>query len=160
MKYEASLDKMALVITIIITILFAAGIVMQYTMVQETAIPSIVSVVLVLTYLAAYVYSPLYYTVDRESLVIHRPVGKLVISRARIQEVYLMDKASTKGVIRTFGVGGLFGYFGRFSGYYTGSMVWHATRRKNLVMVLTTEGQKIVVTPDNWQAFINDLQGH
>jgi hypothetical protein len=47
MKYTVSLDTLAVVITTCTTLLFAGAIIWQYTAVQETAMPSIVSLLLI-----------------------------------------------------------------------------------------------------------------
>lgn len=59
--------------------------------------------------------------------------------------------------IRIFEVGGLFGYFGKFSNKKNGVMTWYCTRRNKLVMV-TTENEKIILSPDGSEAFIAVLR--
>lgn len=54
-----------------------------------------------------------------------------------------------KWTIRTFGNGGLFGYFGKFYNAAFGKMTWYATRRNNYLVLSTSENGKIVLTPDN-----------
>ncbi|NCI47107.1 PH domain-containing protein [Sediminibacterium soli] len=154
MKYRASLDKAAMIITISVTVMFAGGIVLQYAVVQETAVPSIVSLLLLGIYITTYVFRPLYYVLTVHALIIHRPLGKVVIERSRIRSVGLLDDQNTNGTIRTFGVGGVFGYFGRFSNVSIGNMTWYATRRKKLVLVLTQDNQKIIITPDEAETFL------
>lgn len=52
-------------------------------------------------------------------------------------------------VWKTFGNGGLFGFYGEFKNDRYGYMTWYATKRSNYVMLETTEREKIVLTPDN-----------
>ena len=54
-----------------------------------------------------------------------------------------------KWTIRTFGVGGLFGYYGKFRNKTFGNMTWFATQQKNYLIFETTNNQKIVLTPDD-----------
>ena len=58
------------------------------------------------------------------------------------------------GVIRTFGVGGLFGYYGQFYNSKIGSMTWYATRQNNTVLVRTIDNKNIVLTPDEPEKFV------
>jgi hypothetical protein len=60
------------VITACITLLFAGAIVWQYTAVQETPMPSIVTLLLVGIYLLVLLLRPVYYMLDSQQLVIHR----------------------------------------------------------------------------------------
>jgi hypothetical protein len=57
----------------------------------------------------------------------------------------MISKEQMGFAIRTFGVGGLFGYFGYFSSKNQGSMLWYATQREKFVMI-HLEGNKIVLT--------------
>jgi hypothetical protein len=156
MKYTASMDTPVVIITTCTTILFAAVIVVQYT-VQETVMPSIISLLLAGIYLFIFLLKPVYYFVDSHQLVIHRLLNNVVIERSRISTVSLLDIKEIRGSVRTFGVGGLFGYFGRFYRYGIGSMTWYATRRNHLVLIVTHDGQKIIVTPDDTATFISEL---
>jgi hypothetical protein len=157
MKYTASLDTLAVVITACTTILFAGVIVWQYTVVQETAMPSIISLLLVGIYLLIFLLRPVYYMIDGQQLIVHRVLNNVVVERSRISTVSLLEAKQVRGSIRTFGVGGLFGYFGRFYHYGIGGMTWYATRRNHLVLIVTIDGQKIIVTPDDTEAFISAL---
>ena len=50
--------------------------------------------------------------------------------------------------IRTFGVGGLFGYFGKFFNSKIGRLTMYGTRRNNTVLI-ETDNKKIILTPDD-----------
>jgi len=60
--------------------------------------------------------------------------------------------------VRTFGVGGLFGYFGKFWNKEYGNMTWYATRRDKAIMIITKENKKIILTPDEVEKFINEFK--
>lgn len=62
-------------------------------------------------------------------LVIHRAFLDIKIDRSQIASLELLDKEKVAGSIRTFGVSGLFGYYGKFANTNIGSMTWYATRR-------------------------------
>ena len=61
-------------------------------------------------------------------------------------------------VFRTFGVGGLYGYYGKFYNRTFGSMTWYATRRDKLVLVKFQNKKKIILTPDEPVALIAALK--
>ncbi len=65
-----------------------------------------------------------------------------------------------KWTIRTFGVGGLFGYYGEFVNWKLGNMTWYATRRDKTVLIETVDDKKLIVTPDEPEAFIKQLCEH
>jgi len=56
--------------------------------------------------------------------------------------------------MRLFGSGGLFGYFGLFWNREFGTMTWYATRRDQAIMIITSSHKKLVITPDETDAFM------
>ena len=61
------------------------------------------------------------------------------------------------GTLRTFGVGGLFGYYGRFRNPRLGNFVAYVTNTHSLV-VLRFPDNAVVVSPDDRAAFLNQVQ--
>ena len=51
-------------------------------------------------------------------------------------------------MIRTFGVGGLFGIYGKFYTNGLGNITVFGTQSKNYILI-RTNSQKIVITPDD-----------
>lgn len=75
-----------------------------------------------------------------------------------ITNVRLLSREGMKFTIRTFGVGGLFGYWGMFSNSRIGRFRMFATRRDRTVLIETTEGKKIVITPDEPEVFVGTIK--
>lgn len=86
----------------------------------------------------------------------HRVLKGIAIPKANIVEKKQIPSEDTTWTIRTFGVGGLFGYYGKFFHTKYGSMIWYATQRKNYVM-LVTQGTKFVLTPNEPEKFLAAL---
>lgn len=61
------------------------------------------------------------------------------------------------GSIRTFGIGGLFGYIGYFKNSILGSYKAYATNSENAVLIHTKKKQ-IIVTPDDPISFTDSLR--
>lgn len=159
MEYKASLDKTAIVITVGVTILFIVIIFGQYSVIKDQgrAAPVFTTVASLLIYGISYLFRPTGYTIDAEELTIRRPVGNVRLKREEIKSVELVAPNQVSGSIRTFGVGGLFGYYGHFANFHMGRMTWYATRRDRPVLVRTVLGKKIVLTPDNREGFVAEL---
>lgn len=81
------------------------------------------------------------------------------IERSHIKSLQLLDKKKLKGAIRTFGVGGLFGYYGKFANSTLGSMTWYATRMDKAILIETIANKKIIVTPDEPEKLVADYKG-
>ncbi len=159
MTYKTSLDKTAIVITIAVTILFAVIIGGQYSIIKDAgrAVPIYTTTVCLLIYFLAFAFRPVNYVVTKDELIVRRPLLNVHIKRADIKSVELIDKNKIRGSIRTFGVGGLFGYYGRFANFSLGRMTWYATRRDKPVLVKTTDDKKIIFTPNDPGKFVTDL---
>lgn len=161
MTHKASLDKFVKVTTVAINILFAVSIISFFTVMKELglAFTLISGIFLLLVFGLAYAYRPMSYTINDSSLIIHRPIKDLEIERYKIVSVEVLDPEKIAYSLKTFGVGGYYGYFGKFANTKMGSMTWYATRKDNTVLVRTTEDEKIILTPDDPQAFVADYYG-
>lgn len=158
--YKTSLDNVAKGITIGVTILFAAIIVMQFLIFRNgrTSASMYITVALLLIYFIIFAFSPINYRLSPDELVIHRFLSDVKINRNQIKSVELLDKNAIGWAIRIFGVGGMFGYYGKFANKKLGSMTWYATRKNNTVLIQTTDNKKIIVTPDDPEKFVADFK--
>lgn len=150
MKFRASLGKSARIITVVISIVFVGILVGQvfFAQMEEPMATKLAVGLIPLIYLLVLGLSPRGYEVNREELVIRRLFGKVVIKRSSIVGLDIIQHKDISGAVRTFGVGGLFGYFGKFYNKQFGSMKWYATRLDTPVMITTIDNVKIVVSPD------------
>lgn len=157
MKFKATLSNTVKVITT--AALLLTGVAMytilnspELTVAYRAILISTFTIVLVCTYL----FSVTDYTVEADRVIINRPLYNATIKRSDIAESRVLTDEEMKWSIRTFGVGGLFGYLGKFTNSNIGSMTWYATRRGNYIL-LVAGGKKIVLTPDEPEAFIAAL---
>jgi hypothetical protein len=156
MTYKASLDNLAKGVTIGVTVLFATIIFGQYSIIKNAgrAIPIYTTVTLLLIYFIAFAFRPINYMLTSDNLIIHRLFADVKIQRSQIKSIELLEKTATSWSIRTFGVGGLFGYYGKFLNSKLGSMTWYATRRDRMILIVTIDNRKIIVTPDDPNKFM------
>ena len=156
MEYKATLDKTSKIITGLITVLFVSiaawNFWLMYTGLDSTTdfSASILSVIVILgIYAFCYLFRPVKYVVEKNRLTIKRPLKDYYLEMNKIKNAQITDKETMKWTIRTFGVGGLFGYYGKFRNKKFGNMTWFATKRNNYVVLETTNNRKIVLTPDD-----------
>ena len=96
-----------------------------------------------------YLFHPRKYSLANGTLIIHRPVSNITIKLDDIKSAERVTREDMRWTARTFGNGGLFGYYGKFWNKKFGSMTWYATRRENFVLITLQDGSKIVLTPDD-----------
>jgi len=156
MEYKASLDTLAKIITIFVLLLFPFIIWTNWNLISS--VPGSVTFILIHTlptilFIAAiaigYIYSTKKYIIRNGDLVIVRPVKEKRILISDIEEARLVEKGEMFGTIRTFGVGGMFGYFGKYYNSAFGSITLYTTQKKNRIFIRTKQGNKIIISPDD-----------
>ena len=160
MIFKASFDKAAVTITVVITVLFSAIIVMQMLFIFDSSplLAWFVTIFLVATYLLAFAFHPVKYSITEKELVVHRPVSDKRINKTIIKSATVIKKENISAA-RVFGSGGFFGYYGSFVNYSLGKMRWYVTRRDRAVLVQTAAGEKLLLSPDQPELFIQSLTG-
>jgi hypothetical protein len=154
MEYKASLDKIAKGTTLFVIALFgfigARVITELWASESDSIFPNALSLVAILTvFLVSWMYAPISYSLTHDTLLINRRTGPVRIALAEIKEARLLDGNTTALGIRTFGVGGFFGYFGKFYFSRLGHVTCYLTQRKNRILIVTTQGKKIMISPDD-----------
>lgn len=159
MTYKTSLDKTAIAITTGVTILFAIIIGVQYSIIKDAgrAIPIYTTTACLLIYFIAFAFRPINYVVTKEEIIVRRPILNVHIKRTDVKSAELIESNKIKGSIRTFGVGGVFGYYGNFVNFSIGRMIWYATRKDKPVLVKTVDNKKIIFTPNDPDKFVSEL---
>jgi len=159
-RYACSLDATARYIPWLIV---ALAIFIFFTGVSQNGIGNIdffISVlpvlILAVLVIAMYLLKPLAITMDENMITIERKIRPVVIPLSDVLSVQRVD--SMRYIFRTFGNGGVFGYTGIFYKKGIGSMTWYCTQRKNYVLIEKTNGKKIVITPDEPEEFMKDLE--
>jgi hypothetical protein len=103
----------------------------------------------------SYLYSPRSYRLSDSEIVIERPLRDVEIPIASVRKVESVN-VSAGNTIRVFGVGGLFGVYGRFRHSELGPFTMYGSRM-GLAVLLDTEAGPVVITPDDGEAFTRAL---
>lgn len=90
--------------------------------------------------------------VDKEIISIKNTFVNIKIPVADIHTVEKYEKIGFN--IRTFGVGGLFGYFG----YFNGNDVWYVTNIRKKIKIIMKSGKIYMISPENPDEFISEIQ--
>jgi len=156
MEYKASFDSLTKAISI--------GIVFVFFIIGKTSVNAIrdvddgltrtfintwIFLFPMIVFAGCYLFSIQKYLIDDHDFIIKRLVGSKKIAIADIKEVRTVLKEEMGGAIRTFGNGGLFGYYGKYYNKALGSMTLYTTQRRNRVLIQTVSGKKIIISPDD-----------
>ncbi|MEN9549889.1 MAG: hypothetical protein RIR12_2480 [Bacteroidota bacterium] len=160
MIFTTSLDLFCKIVTAVVTVLFAVIIYAQILQISEVgyAAPVSFSAFLILMYGLVFLYRPIKYVVDEDNITIKRVIASKRILLSNIASITAVKKKQLRWAIRLFGVGGLFGYWGSFSNGEFGRMTWYATNLNKAVMIESKNGKQIMITPNDVDGFINQVQ--
>ena len=144
----ASMDTYTKVMTIRFIIFFSVVIFALVQSDQEFVFwPVSIMIAVIVT---AYLMIP---KIDLEqgSLKIKNTFVDIQVPVKSIKYVELITKTGFN--LRTFGIGGLFGYFG----YFNGNDVWYVTNVRKKVKI-QTERKTYLISPEEPQKFINEIE--
>lgn len=160
MVFKASLDKMAMITTICISIIFIGLIVLPLLETGFGLIGMFFSSVGIVLYLVLLGLSPLYYRITEDALIIHRLFKDVIILKEDISRAHPIDSQEMLSITRMFGAAGIYGYYGIFANATLGKMTWYATRLDSPVLITSTEGKKFILTPDKQEQFLMALYNY
>ena len=156
MEFKASFDSLTKFMTVGIAILF---VVIGYRSIKALSVAhgdvklilfhGGLLLFLITVFACSYMFSVKSYSVDNNQLVIKKVMGERRIDISDLMEIRLVEKGEMLGTIRTFGNGGLFGYYGKYYNRTFGSMTLYTTRRTNRIFLKTISGNKIIISPDD-----------
>jgi hypothetical protein len=105
-----------------------------------------------------YVFSPRSYAVIDRVIVVKGLIGDVRIPLDELKETRPVTPEDLKGVIRLWGSGGLFGYYGFFRTSKLGTCRWYVTNRRKM-MVVVTASKTTLYSPDDVEGFIAAVRG-
>jgi hypothetical protein len=152
MTFSVSTDKKVRRNTVIGLILFSVLPLSSLFRDDHPWISLVLISLFVLAILEMYLIKPLQYQLDDSTLTMRRPFKDKVIDLKDIRRVDRIEYDILDGAI-----GGIFGYYGVFS-TELGDITFHATRRGNMVMLTKHDDSKIILTPDQPDEFMNELE--
>jgi Bacterial PH domain len=155
MDFKASLDFTAKLMTLGLCALFALLVVRR--LYALSAAPDRTSPYGVLLQIAilfaipllAYLFSPQRYRITDSAFIIQRPLRSIAIPFEEIRGVEALAPDQLSGSIRYLGVGGLFGYYGRFWRDGLGRVTFYLRNKTNPVAIDTARGERIIVSSDS-----------
>lgn len=150
-RFTTSLDRVGWIVTVLITVITLAMIVMA---VLEPTNESYLMTAGILTtvMLLSYALAPIAYEFTGSELLIHRPLGARRIPIEHIVQASGGRDGRIGLVVRVFGIGGLFGYVGKFWSSKRGFVTLHARNRAHLIVLTLSSGTRVAISPDNESA--------
>lgn len=150
-QFRAPWDLLLIVMTTIIVGLLLG---LNYLYPSQSIVPSIISwnIILICAGFGTYGYS-----IQNGMLRILRLGWSKDISLSNIKRVEYKPNAMM-GSLRTWGIGGVFGYIGYFKNRGLGNYSAYATHRRKTVVILTNHNEQIVITPDDPELFVETLE--
>ena len=112
----------------------------------------------VLAFGVPYFFRPLGYAVANDAITILRPLGSRRVQIKMLQQIHLPATHPPGVTIGLMGVQGLYGTFGSFWNKHWGKFNVYVTNQVNTVELGLTNGSRIIISPDDPQAFIQAVE--
>ncbi|GAB2697933.1 hypothetical protein GCM10027037_22640 [Mucilaginibacter koreensis] len=117
---------------------------------------------LVLIGTVVFLFSVKNYSLSANGIVINKYIGSKTIWKADIKQIKVLGPEHLSGTLRTFGVGGLFGYYGKFANQQLGDMTWYLTNKDHVLAIITKNNRTLLISPDEavrfYQQWVNEAQ--
>jgi hypothetical protein len=161
MEFRLSrLDKGATITTIFVTALLVA---LSAFFIIKVPYGWVVAILMMSIIVFSYLLSPTKYQFDGSRFVIQKVIGKrIIIALEDIEGYALVPDFSKLRVARTFGNGGLFGYYGTFSTIEYGTLSCQLTNLKQVFIMKTNRGT-FAISPADTVRFeehlVNSVKG-
>src|SRR5205809_6718386 len=153
-SFSASLDRFAKLSTIAVCLALTAIVLRAFSYFDTNPFAAVLSLTATMAIIiVCLLCRPLEYILTDDSLIVRRVLKNVTIARKEITTVRSVGEKELKGLVRVFGVGGLFGYFGKYGGKKSGGIDMYATNRSNSIMI-ETSAQSLIITPDDAAAFL------
>jgi hypothetical protein len=159
MLFGAPWDRMLKIVTSAIVVFLCletiiVSVVMFLSTRLATALPITILICIcnALILLLPYLYAPRGFIIDETGITVVRALAPVHIEREKIQSVSRIGRNGFMKSIRTFGSGGLFGYYGSFRNRKLGHFKMYATHGD--CGILVTAHKKYILTPDRPDEFV------
>lgn len=153
----AKLGKIATVVSIATTV-FLVG--LSIFFIIKVPFGWAFAIFMMLVIIISYLLSPKKYSFEGANLIIEKVIGKKITIPFNEIEGYVWIPDFTKlKVVRTFGNGGLFGYYGMFSTAEYGSVNCQLTSLKNIFIIKSKKGNFALspLEPDKFEEHLKAI---
>lgn len=150
MKSRASLDWLAKILTafVLALILFMAWELSRAETPTQTWSMATGAAILLGITIFSFLYATTSYEIKDAQLIIHRRIGPKTFDLKKLKNIAEFRNIKKGIPIRTFGNGGLFGYFGYYYNDGIGNYRVYASRYKSQ-LILEFEDSRISISPDD-----------
>lgn len=157
--FEAKLDDLSKIITYVVAfsmvvMLFLLGNIAAHGT-PEVLIPLAIVIIILAIALLFRVKS---YVLTPDALQVVRPSGSRTFPRSSLKSARPVTTKELGFGIRLFGSGGWGGWFGTFLYKNIGKAQVYATDRSKFLLLRTTDGKQIIVSPVDTEGFLKALK--
>ena len=106
-------------------------------------------------FLLAIFFAPIKYRITESEILVKRLGPDVVIPIKNIKDIRRVDKQAVGFCLRTWGVGGFCGSYGRFYSFKLGEFRGYLTNRENLIFIKTSNNENVMISPEKPDEFLD-----
>ena len=154
-EFSAPQDRFVQTVTVLTFMLFAILLVVFASADNTAGLASIAAIGLPM-FILCYLFVPREYAVNESEVIIRRRIGAVRIPFSLIRSIRQGSSSCSFRSVRPFGIGGIYGYFGRF---YSQELGRHHVYATDLQKTVVIEADKTyVISPDDPQQFVQAVK--
>ncbi len=121
--------------------------------------PSSIAILLIgpAIFIIAALFAPRKYIITDKQIIVRRLGSDLIIPFGNIINTSYIHRKELKTTYRIFGVGGFMGMYGTYRSSAIGPFTMAATNTSNLILIECINSNKLIISPDTPQEFLNSL---
>lgn len=155
------MDRSTRILTVIICLIIMASMLSLFLTLgdspEQRVIAGFAAILILGSLVAAYAFHPRSYRIEGGKLIIQKGIGRKEIQLNGISAVREVNKNDLGKGVRTFGVGGLFGYFGKFYFSKVGTVTAYVTHPGKTILITTQAHQYYLISPGDTLGFMNSI---
>lgn len=159
-EFNAKMNKGTKIMTVIVICIIIASVSTPVFISKDAGwLPSAITFgILLPIIIISYLLRPVKYIIEDRFLIIQKGIGSKEIERNEITDIRNVTAKDIGTGIRTFGVGGFFGYYGKFYYKKIGSVTAYVTNPEKLIYIKTKKGKQYLISPDDMLGFMNEMK--
>lgn len=159
MKKKVHKSRTVVVMTVVILLLLAAADIWLLLLLAVHTVPYALCAVLVgvitVAVAASYGYAPRFVELTATELVLHRGIGRKAICYA---DMCRIEPYARKGLpVRVCGIGGVFGFIGRYSNTEYGSYFSYVGDYSQAFFVVLKDGKRYLLSCEDREAVVAEV---
>lgn len=113
---------------------------------------------IILIFVSVFIYAPKRISLSDEGLILYRGLGKVRLPYSEMADIRIYRPSDSVINIRTFGIGGVLGFIGRYYNKEIGHYISYVGDYSQAFLIQMKSGKKYVMSCNNAQEMVEEVR--